>query len=305
MTNMMRTLSKIFALAVLAASPASAQYPQPQYPTADPMLAWCSSTVEELGIAQARAYEARIFIGPRGEVDELKAGLSRAMQGQIPYPWPMATPLTRRALERGITIAVDLEARLGTFPGGLRTVAHFLHRYYDHVRKVARELDMRFIPMTYCPACAPSIPNYAFELQRRTVDFAVEQLTLANRELTTATAGQVFPVGPADAPSTAYFAVLKSGADFAVADLREALQASPYACLILRLQQLRDEATSALASSSEYQRAYVLRRLHGEVGYWARELQRPQYCSPMPYPGGNPADAPGTQWPQPRPPRWP
>jgi hypothetical protein len=282
------------ALAILAALPAVDSRPAAaQAMGVDPVLVWCRSSIEALNVAETRANEARYFTGPDAELAALEAGLAQAEQNSFPGS---TGPLTLTAIRRGRVFASSMRSQYGQTSGGNRTIAHFLHEYYGFIRKVANEIDMPyFIPQTYCERCRPTIPDYSYELERRNVDFAALQLKLALEKMATGQGGMIFPIGPADAPSDGFLTVLKLSAAFVVEDLRPSLYGSPFACLIARLQEITAEAGAMLApGTSEWQKAYEVRKLHAETEFFARELFRPANCPSAGYPQG----WPGSQWPR-------
>jgi hypothetical protein len=284
---MKRMMMKLVGLGLLALSA-----PLAQAQGVDPITAWCNSTIEVLGQAEAAAAEARIFGGSDAEVQALNAGLTQAAEQGA---WPGAQgPLTYRALQRGIQISSELQQAMGTVNGGTRTIAYFLHGYYEFVRRVVREFDVYFIPRTYCRGCGYSVPDYAYEIERHTVDFAAAELKVAADRLATNSGDRPYPVGPADAPSIAFLTVLKDMTGYVVEDLRPSLMASPFACMIMSLEQMQADATQSLTpGNSEYQRAYDFQRLYGEAQYFAGQLSQPRQCAGWPNAGPNGPWGPG------------
>lgn len=240
------TLSLFAVLALTMVLPAQAQRRAPPpyddepnieesrklYRDLDRLEQWCDDVVGRLERAEYRA-ELHVAQAEYGlAVDDYIAGMERALKLGEYVPGQV---MTKKALIRGVRILKHMKEELGGTSKGLRTGVWYASTYYDFIRDVATNLDVPFvIPRLRCRDCGHSRLQ---EFEQKYIWFVGETIATGTDSLSYASGGEMHPIGR----PYALLVAMKAAANDAVADLRDSLWSTEYACTIEELQEIADD----------------------------------------------------------------
>src|SRR5690606_16920309 len=109
---------------------------------------WCDNVLRYLDraeMAKARALMKEDYVGA---LNELERGLEWALQNSR----SIRGPLSRRMLDRGLSVAKMLKTTSGT-QASVKLSVHFLERYYGLLRRTIDELDRPHYRHRGCGYC--------------------------------------------------------------------------------------------------------------------------------------------------------
>jgi hypothetical protein len=194
---------------------------------------WCGDIVSTLRDAE-RNSDRQAQMGYFNEsVNTLYRGLVAASKLR---PSPLNGPLTARSTKRGVELAKNLTMAVVGKANAAQTLHVFLKDYYDFVREVAYDIDIRlYIPYRRnhndgALGNREYETRYVIYIQRQlqmVVNSLAEEGTRHGREV-------VYPLGSDKAFLTAAEVVTRGAAD----DLEESVWAPRYACVHRGLQAL-------------------------------------------------------------------
>lgn len=220
-----------------AAQPEGAHSSTERKPWGD-VLSWCNQAIQ---ILENASVQARPWLF-RGQYLKAKSILIQGLvaANQAGFNNPQNSPVTARAIERGVTLASKIDAAVGDNELGVKTTAYFLSRYYSFVLRTAREFDLPIYIPYYggCGSCA--IDEYVFE--QRMIQFAREQVELVIDTLSEQQGGIVYPLGN----PKAFLIALQVSAGAAAQDLRFSLWGARYACVISQLEWVSSQLADYL-----------------------------------------------------------
>lgn len=218
----------------------------------DELSGWCDTVRLILDAAKRRANDAQVR-DPDTAVLELIQGLERANQSSRESR--INGLFTVRAIQRGLVLATEVGGAVHEARNATTTMLHFLYAYYDFIRHVSDRIDLSYrIPSLDCQRCPERAlgGNVGFEMAfvrygKETVETILR--SMARRVLTPIDGGDfrgrdVPLVTPAGSPR-GFLKALSLSSRFAASDLRESLDATRYACVIQRLEELSNEIDSS------------------------------------------------------------
>jgi hypothetical protein len=212
---------------------------------------WCNDVLGVLDRAASHAQNWAQSGDFNAAADRMRDGLVEASHV---HPGFGKSPLTRRAILRGIELSQKISDASLSQPNRPRVVFRFLQQYYQHVQSIANFIDRPYYrphwgwgyPYPSNPHCHPcsSYPDF----EQRFIDYIRSQASLVLDVLATSHGGMVYPFGSAKA----FLTGLELSTGHASSDLRESGYAPTYACVIGEIDSLNRTLRSYNSSGAGY-----------------------------------------------------